>query len=76
MLGNFGLRNIRLIPDIEVYKQLKVKKEQPAYLFNLSIDKARVHNINIYDLYYLNELNILENGIENKVEFVLIKKKT
>lgn len=25
---------------------------------------------------YLNELNILENGIENKVEFVLIKKKT
>jgi len=25
---------------------------------------------------YLNELNILENGIENRVEFVLIKKKT
>jgi|GEM_PF-3172392 len=65
LLGNFGLRNIRLIPDIEVYKQLKVKKEQPAYLFNLSIDKAKVHNINIYDLYYLNELNIDEISINN-----------
>src|SRR5574343_140732 len=65
LLGNFGLSNIRLIPDIEVYKQLKFKKEQPAYLFNLSIAKAKVHNINLYDLYYSNELNIDEISVNN-----------
>lgn len=64
-LGNFGLRNIRLVPDIEVYKQLKFKKEQPAYLFNLSIDKAKVHGIDIYSLYNYNELNIDEISINN-----------
>jgi len=64
-LGNFGLKNIHLIPDLEVYKQLKFKKEQPAYLFNLSIDKARVHGIDLYNLYQTKELNIEEISINN-----------
>lgn len=64
-LGNFGLKNIRLIPDLEVYKQLKFKKEQPAYLFNLFIDKAKVHGIDIYNLYNYGELNINEISVNN-----------
>lgn len=64
-LGNFGLKNIRLTPDLKVYEQLKAKKEQPAYLFNLSIDKAKVHGLDIYSLYNLNELKINEISVNN-----------
>ncbi len=70
-LGNFGLKNIRLTPDIEVYKQLKLKKEQPAYLFNLSIDKAKVHGIDIYSLYNSSELNIDEISVNNPSVLVI-----
>ncbi len=70
-LGNFSLKNIRLTPDLEVYKELKKKKEQPAYLFNLHIDKARVHGIDIYGLYNERKLSINEIAINNPSVLVI-----
>lgn len=64
-LGNFGLKNIRLSPDLEVYKSLKLKKEQPAYLFSLSIEKAKLHGIDLYELYNSKELSIDEISVNN-----------
>ncbi len=63
LMGNFGLKNIRLIPDKAVYEALKQKKEQPAYLFELAIERAKVHGINILDLYQNNALEIEEISI-------------
>lgn len=64
-LGNFSLHNIRLIPDKKVYEELKKAKDQPAYLFELSIDKAKVKGINIMSLYKYSELEIDEISINN-----------
>lgn len=63
LMGNFGLKNIRLSPDKEVYEALKKQKDQPAYLFELGIDRARVHGINIWDLYQNRALEISEISI-------------
>lgn len=70
-LGNFSLNNIKLIPDLEVYKQLKRKKEQPAYLFNLHIERAKLHGIDLYNLYQYKELNIDEIAVNNPNVVVL-----
>lgn len=70
-LGNFALKNIRLTPDLKVYEQLKLKKEQPAYLFNLFIDKAKIHGIDIYGLYNLKELKIDEISVNNPTVLVI-----
>lgn len=64
-LGNFSLHNIRLIPDKKVYEELKKAKDQPAYLFELSIEKAKVKGINILSLYNNSELEIDEISINN-----------
>lgn len=64
-LGDFGLKNIKLIPDLNVYKELKLKKEQPAYLFTLSIEKAKLHGIDLYNLYQYKELHIDEIAVNN-----------
>lgn len=70
-LGNFSLKNIRLTPDMEVYKELKKKKEQPAYLFNLHIDRAKVHGIDLYGIYKERELSIDEIAINNPSVLVI-----
>ncbi len=62
-MGNFGLKNIRLTPDKGVYEELKQKKEQPAYLFELDIERAKVHGINIWELYQNKALDIMEISI-------------
>jgi len=62
-MGNFGLKNIRLTPDRGVYEELKQKKEQPAYLFELDIERAKVHGINIWELYQNKALDIMEISI-------------
>ena len=59
--GNFSLKNIKLIPNKKVYEELKRKKEQPAYLFQLSIERAKVHGLNILNLYNNAALDINEN---------------
>lgn len=64
-LGNFSLNNIKLTPDLEVYHQLKRRKEQPAYLFSLHIDHAKLHGIDLFELYQHKELNIDEISVNN-----------
>ena len=63
LMGNFGLKNIRLIPNKAVYEELKQRKDQPAYLFDLNIERARVHGINIWDLYQNSALEINEISV-------------
>lgn len=70
-LGNFSLRNIQLIPDHKVYQELKLNKEQPAYLFELSIDRAIVQGINLYALFQENKLEISDISV-NKPEVKVI----
>ncbi len=64
-LGNFSLKNITLTPDLKVYADLKKKREQPAYLFELSIERARVQGINILSLYKSNALEINDISVNN-----------
>ncbi len=63
IMGNVGLKNLRLIPNKKVYEALKQKKDQPAYLFELSIERARVRGINIWDLYQNSALEINEISV-------------
>lgn len=64
-IGKFSLKNIKLIPDIEVYKKLKADKKQPAYLFNLSIERAFISKVNLISLYNDKILHISEISVRN-----------
>lgn len=64
-IGKFSLKNIRLIPNLEVYKDLKSKRKQPAYLFNLSIDKVFVSRIGLLSLYQDKKLHIDDISVNN-----------
>jgi hypothetical protein len=63
--GSLSIKNLQLIPDMAIYRQLKSKKQHPRYLFNLYIQKFKFSGINIYDLYFHDELQIDELSINH-----------
>ncbi len=63
--GSLNIKNLQLIPDMSIYRQLKLKKQHPRYLFNLYIQKFKFSGINIFDFYFHNELQIDELSINH-----------
>lgn len=58
--GSVNFKNLQLIPNLSVYKDLKKERKHPRYLFNLYIQKFKVSGINLYELYFHKELQIDE----------------
>ena len=58
--GSVSFKNLQLIPDIEIYKQLKLERKHPRYLFNLHIQKFNISGINLYEYYFHRDLQIDE----------------
>lgn len=58
--GSLSIKNLQLIPDMSIYRQLKSKKQHPRYLFNLYIQKFKLSGVNIYEFYFHKELQIDE----------------
>ncbi len=63
--GSLSIKNLQLIPDMSIYRQLKSKKQHPRYLFNLYIQKFKFSGINIYEYYVHDELQIDELSINH-----------
>jgi hypothetical protein len=64
-MGNISLKNITLTPDQQVYVGLKKNKKQPAYLFELSIERAKVRGIHLLSFYKSNALEIDDISVNN-----------
>lgn len=58
--GSLNFKNLQLIPNMSVYRKLKIEKNHPRYLFNLYIQKFNLSGINVYELYLNKELQIDE----------------
>lgn len=58
--GSISFKNLQLIPNMAVFKKLKKERKHPRYLFNLYIQKFKLSGVNLYELYFHDELQIDE----------------
>ncbi len=63
--GSLNVKNLRLVPNIAIYQDLKTKNKQPRYLFSLFIHKFNLSGINLYDLLKNKDLQIDEISLNN-----------